>query len=149
MIKLKFIISEIKNISVLKLTKAVLYVTCALFATVVNVLAQEITSQLLPSEYELAFSMLIGTFAGLAVKYLLDKKYIFNCMTETQKKNVMTFFFYSLMGVVTTPLFWVTEYAFDMWFETKKMRYVGAIIGLSIGYITKYHLDKKYVFIER
>jgi putative flippase GtrA len=53
------------------------------------------------------------------------------------------------MGVVTTVLFWVTEYTFDLWFETKTMRYVGAVIGLGIGYLTKYYLDKKYVFVER
>lgn len=51
------------------------------------------------------------------------------------------------MGLVTTLLFWITEYTFDLWFATKTMRYVGAVIGLSIGYVAKYQLDKKYVFI--
>ena len=31
-------------------------------------------------------------------------------------------------------------------FETKEMRYLGGVIGLAIGYLTKYHLDKRYVF---
>jgi hypothetical protein len=26
------------------------------------------------------------------------------------------------------------------------MRYLGGIIGLAIGYLTKYRLDKRYVF---
>ena len=26
------------------------------------------------------------------------------------------------------------------------MRYLGGMIGLAIGYLTKYHLDKRYVF---
>ncbi len=26
------------------------------------------------------------------------------------------------------------------------MRYLGGVIGLAIGYLTKYHLDKRYVF---
>ena len=127
----------------------VLYVFFALLATIVNLVTQEITSNLFSSGYELAASMFTGTIAGLVVKYILDKKYIFNFIVDTQKKNLTTFFFYSLMGIVTTLLFWVTEYAFDTWFETKTMRYIGAIIGLSIGYITKYHLDKKFVFVER
>ena len=129
------------------MTKTILYVAFAMIATIVNLFTQEITSRLFHHQYEIMVSMLIGTLAGLIVKYLLDKKYIFNFKATSQKKDITTFFFYSLMGVVTTLFFWITEYTFDMWFETKTMRYVGAVIGLSIGYITKYYLDKKYVFI--
>ncbi|MCW8336801.1 GtrA family protein, partial [Vibrio paucivorans] len=75
--------------------------------------------------------------AGLIVKYVLDKKFIFQYTVETHSKDAITFFFYSAMGVVTTMIFWVTEYLFDAYFESKTMRYVGAVIGLSIGYITK------------
>ncbi len=126
-----------------------LYVAFAIIATIVNLFTQEITSNLFQYEYEILISMFTGTLAGLIVKYLLDKKFIFKFKTKSQKQDLTTFFFYSLMGIVTTLLFWVTEYTFDMWFETKTMRYIGAVIGLSIGYITKYYLDKKYVFIER
>jgi hypothetical protein len=28
------------------------------------------------------------------------------------------------------------------------MRYLGGVIGLAIGYLTKYHLDKRFVFIN-
>ena len=126
-----------------------LYVAFAIIATIVNLFTQEITSNLFQYQYEIVVSMFTGTLAGLVVKYLLDKKFIFKFKTESQKQDLTTFFFYSLMGVVTTLLFWVTEYIFDMWFETKTMRYIGAVIGLSVGYITKYYLDKKYVFIAR
>ena len=131
------------------MTKSMLYVAFAIIATIVNLFTQEITSNLFQHQYEIVVSMLTGTLAGLIVKYLLDKKFIFKFKTKNQKQDLTTFFFYTLMGVVTTLLFWVTEYTFDMWFETKTMRYIGAVIGLSIGYITKYYLDKKYVFIER
>ncbi|OBT06597.1 hypothetical protein A9264_08465 [Vibrio sp. UCD-FRSSP16_10] len=131
------------------MTKSMLYVAFAIVATIVNLFTQEITSNLFQCEYEIIISMFTGTLTGLVVKYLLDKKFIFKFETKSQKQDITTFFFYSLMGVATTVLFWVTEYTFDFWFETKTMRYVGAVIGLSIGYITKYYLDKKYVFIER
>lgn len=131
------------------MTKSMLYVAFAIVATIVNLFTQEITSTIFQYEYEIIVSMFTGTLAGLVVKYLLDKKFIFKFETKSQKQDITTFFFYSLMGVVTTVLFWVTEYTFDLWFETKTMRYVGAVIGLSIGYVTKYYLDKKYVFIER
>ncbi|MCG9555978.1 GtrA family protein [Vibrio kanaloae] len=131
------------------MTKSMLYVAFAIVATVVNLFTQEITSTIFHYEYEIIVSMFTGTLTGLVVKYLLDKKFIFRFETKSQKQDITTFFFYSLMGVITTVLFWITEYTFDLWFETKTMRYVGAVIGLSIGYVTKYYLDKKYVFIER
>jgi putative flippase GtrA len=131
------------------MTKTGLYFAFALIATVVNLLTQEITSHLFHHQYEIVVSMFMGTLTGLLTKYLLDKKYIFNFKATSPKKDLITFFFYSLMGVITTVLFWATEYAFDHWFETKTMRYVGAVIGLGIGYVTKYNLDKKYVFVER
>ena len=131
------------------MNKTASYVAFAAIATLVNLFSQEIVSRLISHQYEILFSMFVGTLAGLVVKYLLDKKYIFQYNTSSQKQDLTTFFFYSLMGIVTTCLFWVTEYAFHLMFEQKMMRYVGAVIGLSIGYITKYQLDKKYVFIER
>ncbi|MEZ8724410.1 GtrA family protein [Vibrio pomeroyi] len=131
------------------MTKSMLYVAFAIVATIVNLFTQEITSTVFHYEYEIIVSMFTGTLMGLVVKYLLDKKFIFRFETKNQKQDITTFFFYSLMGVITTVLFWITEYTFDFWFETKTMRYVGAVIGLSIGYVTKYYLDKKYVFIER
>lgn len=131
------------------MTKSTLYIAFAITATIVNLLTQEIVSNLYHQSYEIAISMLTGTLTGLAVKYLLDKRFIFEFKTKNQKQDLATFFLYSLMGVVTTIFFWATEYMFDQWFETKTMRYIGAVIGLSIGYTTKYYLDKKYVFIER
>lgn len=131
------------------MTKTILYINFAVLATIVNLCCQEITSRIVQNKYELFASIFIGTLAGLLVKYLLDKKYIFNFTSSHLKKDLTTFFLYSLMGVATTIVFWLTEYTFDVWFETKLMRYVGATLGLSIGYIAKYYLDKKYVFVER
>ena len=137
------------NINVYVMSKFTLYIVFAIVSIIVNLFTQEITSHLFQHQYEIGVSMLTGTLTGLFVKYFLDKKFIFKFETENQTRDLITFFLYSLMGVFTTLLFWVTEYTFDAWFGTKKMRYFGAVIGLSIGYITKYYLDKKYVFIER
>jgi putative flippase GtrA len=43
-------------------------------------------------------------------------------------------------------IFWGTETVFWLTWKTDAMREIGAIIGLSIGYFVKYHLDKRYVF---
>ena len=50
------------------------------------------------------------------------------------------------MGVFTTLIFWGFEILFDKLFEHELSKYAGAVIGLSIGYIVKYNLDKKFVF---
>ena len=93
--------------------------------------------------------MFIGTLSGLVVKYILDKKLIFYHAVENKKDDAKKFALYSLMGVFTTIIFWGTEIAFDALSQNPNSKYLGAIIGLSIGYIIKYFLDKKFVFIHK
>jgi putative flippase GtrA len=38
------------------------------------------------------------------------------------------------------------ETAFWLTWRTDTMRELGAVIGLTIGYVVKYWLDRKYVF---
>lgn len=127
----------------------VLYVIFACIATIANLATQEITINLYPFAYPLIVSIIAGTLIGLITKYFLDKRYIFSYQTENHSKDFQTFVLYSSMSIITTLIFWISEFAFDAYFGTKFMRYVGAVLGLSIGYITKYQLDRKYVFIER
>ena len=123
-----------------------LYIIFAAFATLVNIASQDISYQTYHGEYRLILSVLIGTTAGLMVKYFLDKKYIFQFNTPSMKQNSKTFMLYSIMGFVTTIIFWTFEFSFHFIFDTKEMRYLGGIFGLSIGYLAKYQLDKRYVF---
>jgi putative flippase GtrA len=50
------------------------------------------------------------------------------------------------MGGVTTIIFWGFELSFYYFFESTLMKYVGGGLGLILGYISKYFLDKKFVF---
>jgi putative flippase GtrA len=50
------------------------------------------------------------------------------------------------MGVVTTAIFWATETAFWLIGGTDLWRETGAVLGLSVGYLVKYELDRRYVF---
>lgn len=50
------------------------------------------------------------------------------------------------MGLLTTVIFWGFEFSFYYIFRDPKMRYIGGVVGLSIGYFIKYHLDKRYTF---
>jgi len=53
-----------------------------------------------------------------------------------------------VMGVVTTTIFFGFEFGFNYLFQTKELRYLGGIIGLAVGYLLKYNLDKKFVFLQ-
>jgi putative flippase GtrA len=94
----------------------------------------------------LYIAMFIGTVAGLVLKYILDKKYIFFHTPKSKKDDGKKFFLYSLMGVFTTFIFWGFEMGFDALFIDENAKYVGAVIGLSIGYVVKNFLVKKIVF---
>jgi putative flippase GtrA len=123
-----------------------MYTIFALFATVANIGSQEIAITLYQGSFAIMLSILVGTAIGLVLKYWLDKRYIFQYQTQSIQHGSKTFTLYTIMGIVTTFIFWGFELAFDAIYGTKEMRYVGGVIGLAIGYYVKYQLDKRYVF---
>lgn len=127
---------------------AVKYIIFAAAATLFNLAFQWLTLKVYSGAYSLYPAMFTGTLAGLVVKYVLDKKYIFYHKTETKSEDAKKFFIYSLMGVFTTAIFWGSEIIFDALWHSDMSKYAGAVFGLSIGYITKYRLDKRFVFRE-
>lgn len=94
-------------------------------------------------------AMLSGTIVGLIVKYVLDKRWIFYDRQTGLKAHGAKFTLYSLMGVVTTGIFWGTESAFWLIWQTSLMREIGALIGLTAGYVMKYRLDRRFVFTSQ
>ncbi|AXN31879.1 GtrA family protein [Vibrio coralliilyticus] len=127
----------------------ILYLAFAAIATAINLLVQEVTLVLQGNDASILVAMMFGTMTGLVAKYILDKNYIFRYVTTSTSRNMQIFGVYSLMGVVTTFIFWGIELMFYAVFETSLMRNVGAVIGLSISYLLKYQLDKKYVFTSQ
>lgn len=98
------------------------------------------------SDFLFTVALLSGTAAGLIVKYMLDKRWIFYDRVSGLKNNARKFIMYTSMGTITTLIFWGFETLFWFVFKSDVMRDFGAIIGLSIGYIAKYKLDKRFVF---
>jgi putative flippase GtrA len=123
-----------------------LYAAIALLATAVNISCQALVVHLYKGEGYLPISVLVGTAAGLPIKYILEKKLIFSFTSKNLKHDTRLFMVYSFLGVFTTALFWGIEYLFHVWFGTDVMRYLGAAIGLTLGYFIKYHMDKHWVF---
>lgn len=125
------------------------YIIFAIISTIVNLLTQFISFFIYDGFLSLYIAMTMGTLSGLVVKYVLDKKFIFYCEVKGKKENSKQFFMYSLMGVFTTFIFWGFEIGFDYMFGGEIAKYIGAVIGLSIGYIVKYYLDKRFVFVSK
>jgi putative flippase GtrA len=128
---------------------AISYAFFALVATVANIAAQELAISLYGGAFGVPLSVFVGTAVGLVVKYLLDKHYIFRFRGRNAIHGGQTFVLYVLMGLATTTIFWGFEFGFHHFFASREMRYLGGVIGLAIGYIAKYHLDKHYVFKDR
>tara|TARA_B100000609_G_C16984934_1_gene315780 strand:+ start:112 stop:504 length:393 start_codon:yes stop_codon:yes gene_type:complete len=124
------------------------YILFAVLSTAVNIFSQFLTFSMLDYEYEIYVAIANGTISGLLVKYLLDKYYIFDLnMSKYESKN--TFAPYILTSIFTTIIFWFTELYFIKYVQISNTEYVGAIVGLSIGYTLKYFLDKNFVFNEK
>lgn len=127
---------------------AVLYTLFAVLSTVINIGSQMLSIWAYKGPHSVEISILVGTAAGLPLRYFLEKRYIFNFKSQNLKHDGKLFVFYSAMGVITTLMFWGTEYAFHLIYDTEFMRYVGGVIGLAVGFYVKYQLDKKYVFVN-
>lgn len=128
---------------------AIKYSLFAIISTAFNLLFQFFSLLIYSETASLYIAMFIGTLAGLVAKYILDKKYIFYHTPKNKSDDTKKFLLYSFMGVFTTIIFWGTEIAFDYFSSNPNAKYLGAVIGLSIGYVIKYFLDKKYVFIHQ
>ena len=127
---------------------AVLYTLFAVLSTAINIGSQMLSIWIYEGPLSVEISILVGTAMGLPLRYFLEKRYIFNFTSKNLGHDGKLFVFYSAMGVITTLIFWGTEYAFHLVYDTDLMRYIGGIIGLSIGFYVKYQLDKKYVFVN-
>jgi hypothetical protein len=128
---------------------AIKYAIFALISTLFNLAFQYISNYLYSGLGALYIAIFIGTLAGLIPKYILDKKYIFYHETKSKKDDAKKFGLYTLMSVFTTIIFWGTEIGFDIIFNNENAKYLGAVVGLSIGYVVKYFLDKRFVFINK
>ena len=122
------------------------YAAFAVLATLVNLLTQEVSLRLYEGVLALYLAMAAGTLTGLVTKYLLDKRWIFGDRSAGWEYHSRKFTLYSLMGIATTLIFWVSELTFEAIFQSDIMRNFGAVIGLAIGYTIKYRLDRRFVF---
>jgi putative flippase GtrA len=125
------------------------YTAFAILAITLNMIVQMTIFHLYNGFLELYAGLACGTVAGMLVKFILDKKYIFKYRAPDTGKNVITFIMYCLMGLITTCIFWGMEIMFDYMFNNDSGRLLGGLIGLILGYTAKYFLDRRFVFVNR
>ena len=124
------------------------YAVFAAIAIACNFGVQLLVISIYSGDFSIPLSILFGTLAGLPVKYLLDKRYIFRFVAKNLKHDTKLFVLYSVLAVVTTLIFWIAELSFQAIFNSEVMRFVGGALGLTVGYVVKYALDKRFVFID-
>ena len=122
------------------------YTVFAVIATLANLATQRLVLINGDTGVMLTLAIAAGTLVGLVIKYLLDKRWIFYDAATGARAHSRRFGLYALMGVATTLIFWGSETAFWLIWGTDAMREAGAILGLTIGYVVKYRLDRAYVF---
>ena len=127
---------------------AVRYILFAVLATLANLSAQETVVRLAPLA-PLALSIAAGTLVGFAVKYVLDKRWIFYDPFTSRREEARKISLYGLFSVATTLVFWGFEVTFWTIWRTDAAKYAGAVLGLAIGYAAKFVLDQTFVFRER
>lgn len=122
------------------------YAAFAVIATLANLATQRLVLMTGNTGGHFAAAVAAGTLVGLVSKYALDKRWIFYDSATGVRAHGQKFTLYTAMGLVTTVIFWGTETAFWLIWHTDLMRELGAILGLSIGYVVKYNLDRRFVF---
>ncbi|MEF2977472.1 GtrA family protein [Subtercola sp. YIM 133946] len=130
-----------------------LYVLFAAISTAANLGSQFLveiagTALGIASSVSLVASVIVGTGVGVVAKYILDKRFIFRYEVKSMKHQARTLGLYTIMSGITTLIFWGFEFGAYFAFGTAAAKYTGAIIGLGIGYVIKYFLDKNITFRE-
>lgn len=122
------------------------YAAFAVLAVLANLAVQRAVLAADPSTRGFVLALLAGTAAGLVLKYLLDKRWIFADRSRGLAAHGRRFSRYTGTGVLTTLIFWGAESAAFAAFGTDLAREAGAIAGLAVGYVVKYRLDRRFVF---
>ena len=125
---------------------ALIYALVSGLATVANIATQAVVVALYDGPFDIQLSVLLGTATGFPIKYVLEKKHVFDFQADNLAHDTRLFILYGFMGVFTTAIFWGIEFGFHHVFGTDAMRYLGGALGLTLGSYIKYHLDKRFVF---
>lgn len=125
------------------------YVVFAIASTAANFAAQQIALTAYHGTGAINLSILAGTGVGFVLKYLLDKRFIFfDTQAAAASAEAGKVVIYGVTGLVTTAIFWGFELGAWHVFGSAVAKYSGGALGLAIGYVVKYQLDRRFVFAQ-
>lgn len=122
------------------------YALFAALSTAINLATQYVALLLYGGMGALPLAMAAGTLTGLITKYLLDKRWIFFDPSHGTRAHAKRFSLYTFTGLFTTAIFWGTELLFAAMSPLQWVHFLGGLLGLIMGYIVKYRLDRRFVF---
>lgn len=122
------------------------YTLFAGLSTAVNLATQYVALLLYGGIGALPLAMATGTLTGLVTKYLLDKRWIFFDPSHGTRAHARRFSLYTFTGLFTTAIFWGTELLFAALSPQQWVQFMGGLLGLTVGYVVKYRLDRRFVF---
>lgn len=123
------------------------YVVAAVVSVAANLLSQEVTVRVSPAS-PLMVSIFVGTLVGFFIKYMIDKIWTFRERYTTPLGEAQRITLSGLFSVLTTLIFWAFELGFYAIWQTDFAKYTGAVLGLGLGYVLKFWLDRRHVFRE-
>jgi len=149
-------------------TQITLYLLFALLMIILNYLIQKLNQLIIApficanfgtsgfiQTFYCAFSPfnmreLVGSIVAVGItyiiKYILDKFFVFQKKEVKVKETSMEFLKYFGFAIITTIENIGIQFLLTNFFFTPLE--INILIALSIGYITKFFLDRKYVFIS-
>ncbi|MGD1883278.1 MAG: GtrA family protein [Paracoccaceae bacterium] len=123
------------------------YGIAALISVCANLLSQELTLRSLPGAPLMA-AIIVGTLVGFLIKHVIDKTWTFREGYTGPAGEAQRITLSGLFSVFTTLIFWGFELGFYAIWQTDFAKYLGAVLGLAIGYVLKFCLDRRHVFRE-
>lgn len=124
----------------------IFYALFAGLSIVANIGSQKLSLITYSGAFSVPLSVVVGTAVGLIVKFALDKIWIFRYRHRDLSHGIRSFLLYTVMGLATTAIFWGFEFGANAIYHSEPARLTAGVIGLVIGYIVKYRLDRKFVF---
>ena len=96
---------------------------------------------------EITGAVAVGTAAGLCLKYVLDKRFIFQDRSTGARAHAKRFSLYAMGGLFTTAIpYGLEQFAGHAYPKNNMAVYIAGALGLAVGYAVKFRLDRRFVF---
>tara|TARA_B100000989_G_scaffold299003_1_gene291845 strand:- start:5206 stop:5595 length:390 start_codon:yes stop_codon:yes gene_type:complete len=120
------------------------YILVSLISIIANIALQILFLEVYTKMYRVELSIIIATALTMPARYVLERKFIFSRIRYSS--DTKSFLVYTFSACIATVIFIVTEYVFHLVFANDALRYLGGMIGLSLGFYFKFWFDTLKVY---